>query len=161
MKHTIAMLALPLAAIAVGLMAQTRASIFQISAPPTGVSAVLVAKPNGALVWARMAGGFTLAEAADGTASLMVVQSPAPPASTSRRIFGELLAFDKVTKQATLQHVPVEGTLRLYRNGIRQAEGVDYTRSGAVITDSPYYYSVTLVYDSQWALVADYEVAAQ
>lgn len=36
----------------------------------------------------------------------------------------------------TLAHAPVAGTLRLYQNGLRLAEGVgnDYTLSGATIT---------------------------
>lgn len=153
MKQTIAMLALPLSAIAVGLMAQTRASIFQISAPPNGAVSVLIARPNGSLVWSRLSGGLTLAEATDGTASVILTATPA----RSRSIIGEVLAFDKTTKQATLKNEPVEGTLRLYRNGVRQTEGVDYTRVGAVITDNPYYVSVAIIYDSVNALLADYE----
>lgn len=164
MKQTIAMLALPMAAIAVGLIAQTRPSIFQISGPPTGFVSVLVAKGNGTLVWARIANGLTLQENTDGTAVLVgsapvVVTPPAPgPNGWPEYVIGEVLRFDPGTRKATLRRLPVEGTVRIYRNGIRQTEGVDYTRAGAQLNDTPYYTSAAVTYDAVASLIADYQV---
>lgn len=154
MKQTIAMLALPLAAIAIGLIAQTRAPITQV-ATPGGPVAVLAIRANGSLVWARLAGGLSLVENIDGSAA--IIATAAPPVSRSRTVIGESLRFDAASHQATLRNTPADGTLAVFRNGLRQVEGVDYTRAGAVLTDVAYYVAVQ-PYDSVAALTVDYQV---
>lgn len=152
MKHTISMIALPLMAIGLGLVAQTKSTIFQISGPTGGFVSALVARSSGALVWARLAGGLTLQENQDGTAALIAIPSTAAAVTT---IVNEAVRFDPATHKATLKREPIAGSVRLYRNGLRQTEGVDYTRDGAVITDSPYYVAM-VPYES--TMLADYEV---
>lgn len=46
--------------------------------------------------------------------------------------FGEPVSFMSFT--GTLAHTPTAGTVRLFRGGARQRQGVDYTISGATIT---------------------------
>ena len=111
------------------LVAQTTVRVNMISGP-TGGGRVMVLAPNGNVTFASIGAGITLVDTGGGA---WVLQSQATAAGVGeapvRQPDGSYL----------IARPPLPGTLRVYRNGLRQKLDADYRRrpADAVLPDLP------------------------
>ena len=128
---------------AVGLvLAQTTVRVGMLSGP-SGAGRVMVLAPNGAVTFAALGAGISLVDVGGG----WVLQS------TAARIVGE-----KPVRQPDGSYViartPASGTLALYRNGVRQSAGDDFTFDAAARKIAPV---ASLPWNSDDLVLVDYE----
>lgn len=104
--------------------AQTRVKPTQIQGASSVSGMVLVWDSSGQPWLATIAAPLVLT-VENGAAKLSV------SSATTREVIDEALTPGATS---TLQYAPTTGTVRLYRNGLRQRVGADYTISGQTIT---------------------------
>lgn len=110
-------------------LSQTAVVTIQFRGAPSPTPQILVALPNGDVKQVQIGPGLKL-DLSGAVPTLSV--------SAASEVVGE------VTKRTgDLTHVtarqPAPNTLKVYRNGLRQSEGIDYAVSGSTITFIPYY----------------------
>ena len=132
------------ALVAVGLvLAQTTVRVGMLSGP-SGAVRVMVIAPNGSVTFAALGAGIALVDTGGGG---WVLQS------TAARIVGE-----KPVRQPDGSYViartPASGTLALYRNGVRQSAGDDFTFDAAARKIAPV---ASLPWNSDDLVLVDYE----
>lgn len=132
------------------LLSQTRITAPQLAGAPSAAGMVYVVTAAGAVVMADLGPGLTL----DTSGARPVLRASVLAPMLPTRVYGEVVAMPADGFYA-LKSAPAPGTLRLYRNGIRQSEGTDYTLSGVRITPAAAYAAGTAD-----LLVADYETPA-
>lgn len=102
--------------------AQTRTALNQVKAPPAAAALIVVVLPNGHLVVAQLEG--------------LEIDTSGPGMPVLRlKPFGNPFALEKSAKMRatagmaawSLPDLPITGTLKLYRNGLRLTDGEDYT----------------------------------
>lgn len=112
----------------------------------TGAVQLTIVLANGQVVVADVGSGLVL----DVSGAKPVLRvAPTAPASTN--VVGEVPVTKTDPLVFDLARAPKTGTLALYRNGVRQRLGLDYTLAGTTITFIPHYAG-----DSNPVLVADY-----
>lgn len=141
-------LPLLLLALALPVLAQTpgtRVPADNLKGKSTAVPQVLVILPNGLFVQADLGSGLVI----DTTGPRPVLR---PTGLLSNRVIGEtpVTATDPVV--FTLANTPKAGTVAVYRNGLRQKLGLDYSIQDKTITFIPYYAG-----DPAPVIVVDYE----
>ena len=119
------------------LVAQTTVRVNMISGP-TGGGRVMVLAPNGNVTFASIGAGITLVDTGGGA---WVLQSQATAA-----IVGEA-PVRQPDGSYLIARPPLPGTLRVYRNGLRQKLDADYTFDAATrkltpIAPAPYEWNV-------------------
>jgi hypothetical protein len=88
--------------------------------PPPGLPACAVLDPS---VTLTTVAGVTTIKAAGGTL-----------AGLPQFVYGEMYTSTGAVPTYPLGNTPIAGTVQAYRNGIRQALGIDFTVSGSVVT---------------------------
>jgi phage-related tail fiber protein len=71
-----------------------------------------------------------------GTDAIAIALVVDPSATMNTRVFGEELSYTPNDFTGTVSNAPIAGLERVYRNGVRQNEGIgnDYTLSGSTFT---------------------------
>jgi len=62
------------------------------------------------------------------------IKAVVPPVEFPLFVYGEVYTATGAVATYPLANTPIAGTVQAYRNGIRQALGVDFTLSGSVVT---------------------------
>ena len=110
-------LAIVLVAVVAGVLAaQTSVRVGMLSGP-NGAGGVLVLAPNGAITFATIGAGVSLVNVNGG----YVLQ-----ATTTARMLGEKPARQQDGTYVVAK-TPTPGTMKVYRNGVRQSVGDDFT----------------------------------
>lgn len=106
------------------------------------LQSIIVMGADGRLMQALLGSGIVLDRAT--TPPTLRIQVPA--AAQTREIVSEVVTFSTTAQQSpnehlvyALRYVPVAGTLKLYRDGVRVIETVDYMLEGAEITFIDHY----------------------
>ena len=125
------------------LLAQTTVRVGMLSGP-SGAGRVMVLAPNGNVTFASIGAGIALVDTGGGG---WVLQS------TAAQIVGE-----KPVRQPDGSYViartPASGTLALYRNGVRQSAGDDFTFDAAARKIAPV---ASLPWNGDDLVLVDYE----
>ena len=134
------------------LMAQapTKIGINQLKGTANPTGQVFVVLSSGQVVFAELGAGLVLDTSGTKPTIRVSVLSPVLPT----RIIGE--ALTEVAGAVSLKNSPAAGTVAIWRNGIRQKEGLDYTLNGRTISTATAYPPGCCDGD---VLLADYEVA--
>lgn len=135
------------------LLAQTSVNVGQVAGAPTTAGNIFVVLPDGRLAQADLGPNLTID--LTGTKPVLKVVIP-PPAQTINFVDDETLTASSTNPLVyPLAKAPIPGTLKVYRNGMRQRPGVDYTASSQSITFVSYYAT-----DPGALVSADYRTAA-
>lgn len=116
------------------LTAQTSVPVGQVRGATSTNGTVFLALPNGTMVLADIGPEFTID--VSGPRPVLRAVLPAMPSE----VIGERLTASGASGLAcTLTKPLLAGSLKVWLNGVRQAEGVDYAVSGQTVTFIPFY----------------------
>lgn len=115
----------------VSLHAQTSVPVGQVRGVTSTNGTVFLALPNGTMVLADLGAELTI----DTSGPRPVLKAVLPAMPTE--VVGEKLTATGL--KVTLARPLVSGSLKLWLNGVRQAEGGDYSIAGQEVTFIPFY----------------------
>lgn len=136
----------------IALIAALAALALAQGSSPAPVGSVFLVLPDGTQALVHLV-GFNLTHDAQGyTLQPALPPAAVPPVVVTGERPAPLTPGSPLNFQ--LAQMPAAGTLRLFRNGLRQSPGVDYTLQGQMILFVEHYAE-----DTSPVIVADYVVA--
>lgn len=141
---------LSLILLAIPLLAQTAVPPVQLRGEAMPAGSIFVVLPSGLVAQATLGPGISITLDGNGK-PIFSVTIPTPP-PTQVEIVGERPAASGGSSTIfVLANAPLASSLKVFRNGIRQYVGQDYTLSGQTITFVP-----ALAGDASPTVVCDY-----